>query len=158
MYCYLKKADKALVDEIVRRLAADPQVADLYREWDRFNREKLSVYYERKGAPTPLEQNKEFRSLKNAVIRSAGQLILEQIPGRAVLAEQVAHALTRIAESFCALVQDSSQRHQQKLYSQMDRKIWEKIAEKRAAHGWKIESLRETEEEEEQSQTMGMFQ
>ena len=149
-YGYLKKKDKELVDSIVRMLAADPQVADLYREWDRINREKLSLYYEKRGDPTPLEQNREFRSLKNAVIRSAGLLLMEEAPTRTAQHAAVGRALTRILESFCTLVQDSGQRHQQKLQGQIDRKLWEKIAEKRAAHGWKVESLREYDDGEEE--------
>ena len=141
-YSYLPKRTKALVDEITRHLSADPQVAAIYREWDKANREKLSLYYKKKGDPIPLELNKEFRSLKNAVIRAAGPMMLEQ-SSRQPSAEAVAKALCRIAVSFCPMVQDSSQRHQSKLHSQIDSKLWEKIAEQKAAHGQRVETLRE---------------
>ena len=133
-YGYLPKRTKALVDEIVRQLSADPQVAAIYREWYKVNCEKLSLYYEKKGEPIPLERNKEFCSLKNAVIRTAGLMMLEQC-SRQPSTEVVAKALGRISASFCLMVQDSSQRHQSKLQSQIDSKLWEKIAEQKAAHG-----------------------
>ena len=46
-------------------------MAELYAEWNKINREKLSLYYEKKEPDISLENNKEFRSLKNDIIRAA---------------------------------------------------------------------------------------
>lgn len=70
VYGYLPKNIKQTVDEIVAELAKDERIAELYAEWNKANREKLSAYYDKKKPDIPLEENKEFRDIKNAVIRS----------------------------------------------------------------------------------------
>ena len=67
----MPKTIKDTVDDIVTELAKDERIVELYAEWNKANREKLSVYYDKKMPDIPLEENKEFRDIKNAVIRSA---------------------------------------------------------------------------------------
>ena len=51
-------------------LAHEPNIEKLYEEWNKVNREKLSLYYENKDPTVPLVYNKEFRSIKNMIIRA----------------------------------------------------------------------------------------
>ena len=74
VYGYLPKEIKATVNEIVANLAAEPAIEELYKEWDKVNREKLSLYYENKDPTVPLADNKEFRSIKNMIIRAVMEL------------------------------------------------------------------------------------
>ena len=69
VYGYLPKSIKSTVNEIVNLLAREPGVEKLYEEWNKINREKLSLYYENKDPTVPLVDNKEFRSVKNMIIR-----------------------------------------------------------------------------------------
>ena len=69
-YGYLPKQIKATVNEIVSQLSAEPSIEELYREWNKVNQEKLSLYYENKEPTVPLVDNKEFRSIKNMIIRA----------------------------------------------------------------------------------------
>ena len=71
VYGYLPKEVKQTVDEIVSVLAKDKNIAELYKKWNEINREKLSLYHEKETPDIPLEDNKEFRSIKNVIIRSA---------------------------------------------------------------------------------------
>ena len=76
VYGYLKKPAKAQVDAIVDELAKVPEVAECYEQWNRL-RDELERYY--KDAPRehlPLSQQKEFKAIKNMVIREAEQLRL----------------------------------------------------------------------------------
>lgn len=76
-YGYLKKPLKLLVDSIVDELAKLPEVAECYEEWNQI-REELnecygnSVPWER----LPLSQRKEFRKIKNDIIREAENIRL----------------------------------------------------------------------------------
>lgn len=73
-YGYLPKPLKAQVDEIVDSLTELPEVAACYDAWNEL-RDKLENYY--KQSPRkhlPLSQQKEFRSIKNAVIKEADGL------------------------------------------------------------------------------------
>ena len=76
VYSYLKKPAKKLVDEIVDELATLPRVAECYEVWNRL-RDEVEHYY--KDTPRewlPLSRQKEFRSIKNMVIREAEKIRL----------------------------------------------------------------------------------
>ena len=76
VYGYLKKPAKAQVDAIVDELAKVPEVAECYEQWNQL-RDELERYY--KDVPRehlPLSQQKEFKAIKNMVIREAEQLRL----------------------------------------------------------------------------------
>ena len=74
IYGYLPKQIKATVNEIVAHLSAEPSIEELYKEWNNVNREKLSLYYENKDPTVPLVDNKEFRSIKNMIIRAVMEM------------------------------------------------------------------------------------
>ena len=77
VYGYLPKEIKTTVNEIVAHLAAEPAIEELYKEWNKINREKLSLYYENKDPTVPLVDNKEFRSIKNMIIKSVLETPIE---------------------------------------------------------------------------------
>ena len=71
VYSYLSKSVKAQVDAIVERLAQLPEVAACYDQWWQL-KDEIAGYYGRNTPPRqPLTQRKEFRSLKNWIIREA---------------------------------------------------------------------------------------
>ena len=74
VYGYLPKQIKATINEIVAHLSTEPAIEELYKEWNKVNREKLSLYYENKGPTVPLVDNKEFRSIKNMIIRAVMEM------------------------------------------------------------------------------------
>ena len=74
VYGYLPKPIKATVNEIVAHLSSEPAIEELYKEWNKVNREKLSLYYENKDPTVPLVDNKEFRSIKNMIIKAVMEL------------------------------------------------------------------------------------
>lgn len=76
-YGYLKKPVKQLVDAIVDELAKLLEVAECYKVWNQIRKE-LNGYY---GNSTPwerlpLSQRKEFRRIKNDIIREAENIRL----------------------------------------------------------------------------------
>lgn len=76
VYGYLKKPAKAQVDAIVDELAKVPEVAECYEQWNQL-RDELERYY--KDSPRehlPLSRQKEFKAIKNMVIREAERLRL----------------------------------------------------------------------------------
>ena len=79
VYGYLPKEVKAQVDEIVERLAQLPEVAACYEQWWRL-KDEIAAYYGRNTSPhQPLSQQKEFRAIKNFIIREA-ETIREPTP------------------------------------------------------------------------------
>ena len=74
VYGYLPKEIKATVNDIVTHLSTEPAIEELYKEWNKVNREKLSLYYENKDPTVPLADNKEFRSIKNMIIKAVMEM------------------------------------------------------------------------------------
>ena len=74
VYGYLKADVKAIVDEIVAELAKDENVRKLYDLWYEQREDVLRTYTDHFSERVPLEQNKEFKSIRNAVIQEAMKL------------------------------------------------------------------------------------
>ena len=73
-YAYLKKPLKDMVDSIVDELEKVPEMAAYYSVWNGL-RDTLEGYYKnRPRQHNPLSQQKEFRAIKNAIIKEAERL------------------------------------------------------------------------------------
>ena len=75
-YGYLKKPVKAQVDSIVDELERLPEVARFYEEWNRIRDELEGYYKETLREHLPLSKQKEFRAIKNMIIREAENIRL----------------------------------------------------------------------------------
>ena len=73
-YGYLKAPLKAVVDEIVDELAKDPRVAQAYDLWYETREDVLRTYKDDLPERLPLSQQKEFKQIRNLVIREAVRL------------------------------------------------------------------------------------
>ncbi|MGM9587210.1 MAG: MobP3 family relaxase, partial [Candidatus Limivicinus sp.] len=71
VYGYLKPDVKAIVDQIVAELAGDENIRKLYDLWYEQREDVLRTYTDTFPERVPLEQNKEFKSIRNAVIQEA---------------------------------------------------------------------------------------
>lgn len=71
VYGYLKADVKAIVDRIVDELEKDSRIAELYNLWYEQTEEIQRTYTETVPSRVPLSQNKEFKSVRNAVIQEA---------------------------------------------------------------------------------------
>jgi hypothetical protein len=86
VYGYLKADVKAMIDSVVDKLAADPRVAACYAAWYEMRNQVLQTYADKLPEPLPLSQQKEFKPLKNMIIKQAMAL--------GDLDQQIAHADT----------------------------------------------------------------
>ena len=75
VYGYLKADVKAIVDEIVEELAADERIRKLYDLWYERREDVLHTYTDHFPERVPLEQNKEFKTIRNAVIQEAMKIV-----------------------------------------------------------------------------------
>ena len=78
VYGYLKPDVKALVDSIVEELANDGRIKKLYAIWYEQKENTIRTYTDEIPDRIPLTQNKEFKSIKNAVIKEALKLNLTE--------------------------------------------------------------------------------
>lgn len=77
VYGYLPPATKRIVDAIVDELAGDERVADAYSLWQDMRDEVFSFYSKAKPERVPLSQQKEFKPVRNMVIREVVQMMEE---------------------------------------------------------------------------------
>ena len=146
VYGYLPKNIKQTVDDIVAEFAKDERIAELYAEWNKANREKLSVYYDKKKLDIPLEDNKEFRDIKNAVIRSAVLMMKAEQHGQPI---SVNSSVGNLVAWLAKAIASGCHKRRAKLSAQMDSKLKSKIEQKKQAHGLKTgRSVPEYSEEE----------
>lgn len=70
-YGYLPKPQKKLVDRIVDEMERLPSVRKCYEQWQILQGKVDAYYHDKEQKRIPLSQQKEFRSIKNAVIKEA---------------------------------------------------------------------------------------
>lgn len=78
VYGYLKPAVKSLVNSIVEELASDDRIKKLYDLWYEQKENTIRTYTDEIPDRIPLVNNKEFKSIKNAVIKEALKLNLTE--------------------------------------------------------------------------------
>ena len=79
-YGYLKADVKDLVDSIVDELEKDDRIAALYDLWYKQREEVIRTYTDDLPERIPLSQNEEFKSVRNAVIMEAMNILYETEP------------------------------------------------------------------------------
>ena len=151
VYGYLKAEDKALVDRIVDILAKNEDIAKLYDLWYEQREEVIRTYTDTMPERIPLSENKDFKSIKNAVICEAMKLIADSSGGknssgseysgdtvgnvtrtRGNAAFGLINLMRDVGRIFENNIRDFDRRYR------MDRKEYQKIAEKKQAHGQKM--------------------
>lgn len=79
VYGYLKADVKSIIDSIVDELAADERIFALYDLWCEQRESVIRTYTDEIPKHVPLSQNKEFKSIKNAVIQEAMNIVTDRI-------------------------------------------------------------------------------
>jgi hypothetical protein len=159
LYGYLPKPIKETVDTIVAELAQDSRIADFYAEWNNINREKLSAYYDKPKPDISLEENKEFRGIKNSVIKAA--VLMMNQSEQSISTHVVTSTVTSLVFILGNLISASCQKRRAKLSGQVDSKLLSKIAQKKHAHGLRTDNSAinyiDEDEDEEQEQGSGQM-
>ena len=90
VYGYLPPKTKALVDAIVDELAKDERVAAAYNLWNQMREEVCRTYSEQLPERLPLSKQKEFKAVRNMVIREMLRLGRREPPAT----DEVVHGFT----------------------------------------------------------------
>ena len=76
-YGYLRPPLKAIIDSIVDEMAQEPSIKNAYDLWCQMQNEIYSSYQDTMPEPLPLSQQKEFKSIKNMIIKEVLNLDFE---------------------------------------------------------------------------------
>lgn len=136
VYGYLPKKTKDIVNEILKELMKDENLSKLYDKWNEINNEKLSLYYDNKNKSIPIEDNKEFRSIKNKIIQAVLNMNCN-IPYAKWNYTDNGMILSSIVSLLAEMFNLSAKKRFTNLNNQIDRKQLSKEQEKRLAHGLK---------------------
>ena len=139
VYGYLRPDLKALVNQIVDELAKDERIAQLYDLWYQDKQAVRNVYDERPLERVPLSENTDFKPIRNAVVRAAVELDVEQ---RQTQNQNYAPPLLTMATRLLRQVGQIFRQQFQidpPVARLVDAKLRRKIAEKKLAHGQKLE-------------------
>ena len=79
VYGYMPKKAKNLIDGIIDELAREERIAELYSLWYEQKENVVRTYQDTMPQRIPLSQNKEFKTIKNAVIQEALNLLHNRI-------------------------------------------------------------------------------
>ena len=164
IYGYLKSDVKDMVNDIVDLLGQQPQLQELYELWYQERESVLRTYTDEMPPRVPLSQNSAFRPLRNAVIQEALRI---QPKGESAAAEQlqtveptaadappkqhteyeaapesefpVPSGTTNLLRAAVRLFQLKFDAPVQSQHQRTERKLRQKVNEKKAAQGMKIE-------------------
>lgn len=79
VYGYLKADVKAIINSIVDEIASDERISALYDLWYEQRESVIKTYTDELPERVPLSQDKEFKSIKNAVIKEAMNIVTDNI-------------------------------------------------------------------------------
>ena len=108
VYGYLQPKTKALVDDIVDELAKDERVAAAYDLWNQMREEVCRTYSEQVPERLPLSRQKEFKAVRNMVIREVLKLGQDETLGRDMV-EHISAAQDTSSPPFCTQSETHSQ-------------------------------------------------
>lgn len=162
VYGYLKPDVKAIVDSIVEELASDDRIKKLYDMWYEQKENTIRTYTDEMPDRIPLAQNKEFKSIKNAVIKEALKLNLTEDEleyeentssestfdsDRGVLyphysiktnRNSVAVSSLYLLRYLCNIIQNQLRFEEKQKAQRTDKKLQQKINDKKQAQGLKM--------------------
>ena len=139
VYGYLRPDLKTLVNQIVEELAKDERIAQLYDLWYQDKQAARNVYDERPIERVPLSKNRDFKPIRNAVVRAAVELGVEHrqthnqkyTPPLLPMATRLLHQVSQIFRRQFNVDPPVARL--------VDAKLRRKIAEKKLARGQKLE-------------------
>ena len=153
-YGYLPKNVKKSVDDILKSLAEIPEISKLYSEWNRLNREKLSVYYNSSNDPDiPLEDNNEFKVLKNKIINYVLKMDMSRGENQTATDNTNKAIINDVAYMVGFFINTACSKRLDNLHSQLDEKEREKLLRKKRALGQKDGVTQDTKKEKDESES-----
>lgn len=157
IYGYLPKRIKDTVNNILTELMKDENLSELYAKWNEINNQKLSLYHDNKNKFIPIEDNQEFRSIKNKIIEAVLNMDCN-IPYQKWNYTDNGMVLSSVVSILADMFITSAKKRFDNLNNQVDRKQLSKEQEKRLAHGLKdISSDGSYNEDYEQEQPIGLI-
>ena len=129
VYGYLNAATKKTVNDIVQMIAQTPEIAELYDKWYEYKCATVRLYTDAMPEKIPLEENREFKSIRNMVVKAASQtgtVEPEAQVSYVSVEREVGHLLVNIGQMLCNTVPDEPRMVRVPVDSKLRREQWAK--------------------------------
>ena len=129
VYGYLNAETKKTVNEIVKMIAETPEIAELYDKWYEYRCVTVRLYTDAMPEKIPLEENREFKSIRNMVVREASQAGMsesEEQDSYASVEREVGNLLISVGRMLCDNVPNEPQKKRIPVDSKLRREQWAK--------------------------------
>ena len=129
VYGYLNAETKKTVNEIVKMIAETPEIAELYDKWYEYKCATVRLYTDAMPEKIPLEENREFKSIRNMVVRAASQSGMTESEAQdsyASVEREVGDFLLNIGHMLCDSVPNEPQMVRVTVDSKLRREQWAK--------------------------------
>ena len=136
VYGYLPSEAKNLVNGLVDELMKDKRLAELYELWYQEKDKIVGLYQDEPAKRIPLSDNKEFKSVRNAVVKEAFNYLHSPSGGSSI---STASTVTRLFHHLGRTIQDRIDDYYSRKHSGVDSKLRRQINEKKKAQGLKQE-------------------
>lgn len=142
VYGRLAKENKLLVDEIISEISKDEKIDSLYQSWLDLKDEVISFYDGKGYARHSFSEEPEFRNIKNMVLKTALEISNMQMENQhrkknQIQNEIIRNHLIRLLKEVSNMVVEDYEK-QDAVIQTIDRKLRQKIQEKKEAHGMKM--------------------
>lgn len=142
VYGRLAKENKLLVDEIVSEISKDKKIDSLYQSWLDLKDEVISFYDGKGYARHSFSEEPEFRNIKNLVLKTALEISNKQMESQhqkknQIQNEIIRNHLIRLLKEVSNIVVEDYEKQDAVIHT-VDRKLRQKIQEKKEAHGMKM--------------------
>ena len=130
------------MDEIVSEISKDKKIDSLYQSWLDLKDEVISFYDGKVYARHSFSEEPEFRNIKNLVLKTALEISNKQMGNQQQKKNQIQNEIIRnhlirlLKEVSNMVVEDYEK--QDAVIQTIDRKLRQKIQEKKEAHGMKM--------------------
>lgn len=137
VYGYLPKDTKALVNEIVKMLGNDLQLSELYELWYGYKCETVRSYTDTMPDKIPIEENEEFKSIRNAVVSAVRDIHIPSTqPIRDTVVEDEPDEYSRYADNERYLSWYAESRNDHRAYYRLGKYYLEKTDDMENAEWW----------------------
>ena len=129
VYGYLDSETKKTVNDIVRMIAETPEIAELYDKWYEYKCATVRLYTDAVPERIPLEENREFKSIRNMVVKAASQSGMSESEVQdsyASVEREVGDLLLNIGQMLCNTVPDEPRVVRVPVDSKLRREQWAK--------------------------------
>lgn len=130
------------MDEIVSEISKDEKIDSLYQLWLDLKDEVISFYDGKGYAKHSFSEEPEFRNIKNLVLKTALEISNKQMGNQhqkknQIQNEIIRNHLIRLLKEVSNIVVEDYEKQDAVIHT-VDRKLRQKIQEKKEAHGMKM--------------------